>query len=417
MNALAHATSVREDTSVVLHVVGDAPTVRVQAPAWRKLLAHSSAATPMCSPEWLLTWLDIYGRGRELRVGSFYEGGQLIGLAPLCRRTFWHRPGIPFRRLEFLGSDVDEKDGVCTDYLGPIIRKGSEDAVLRAFVSALDHGRFGAWDECVFSAMDGASSLTEQFITALKQQGLAPEVLQTTSAPFIMLPPSWDDFLRGMPKKKRHSLTHGLRDFHAWVDADWRLEFARTPQEMERCLKVLADLHTKRWQAEGHSGAFGSPRFTAFHERFAQLALEHGWLLLMSIIVRGAPVAALYGFVADQKLYFYQCGRSLTGPPRIRLGIVAVILAMQEAISRGLLEFDFLGGQAQYKQLFTTVERPLVQVRLARRGPREVLRQQAHKALHLARSGRRGLGSIWRWLRPKPSPKSHATVQRDVNFD
>jgi len=66
--------------------------------------------------------VGIYGRGRELRVGLFHDGDRLVGVAPLCRRRFWHRPGIPMRRLEFLGGDDNEDDGVCSEYLRPIIQ-------------------------------------------------------------------------------------------------------------------------------------------------------------------------------------------------------------------------------------------------------------------------------------------------------
>ena len=80
--------------------------LRDLVPAWQDLLEQSAAPQPMRGPHWLTTWWDIYGGNRELRVGLFYEGAELAGLAPLCARRYVYRPGIPFRRLEFLGSDV-----------------------------------------------------------------------------------------------------------------------------------------------------------------------------------------------------------------------------------------------------------------------------------------------------------------------
>ena len=65
-------------------------------------------------PEWILGWWDVYGRGtgRELRVGTWFDGARLVGLALLQRRVFRCRRILPFRRLELLGADVDEDDGV-----------------------------------------------------------------------------------------------------------------------------------------------------------------------------------------------------------------------------------------------------------------------------------------------------------------
>src|SRR5262245_30472616 len=100
-------------------VLTDFAEVEALRAEWLDLMRRSDADEPMLSPTWLLTWWQVYGAGtgRELRVGAFREGGRLVGLAPLARRRFRHRFRIPFQRLEPLGADVDEGDGVGSDYL------------------------------------------------------------------------------------------------------------------------------------------------------------------------------------------------------------------------------------------------------------------------------------------------------------
>jgi CelD/BcsL family acetyltransferase involved in cellulose biosynthesis len=242
--------------------------------------------------------------------------------------------------------------------------------------------------------MEGSAASTDQLAAALRQTRASFETTVTTTAPYLKLPATWDDYLRSFNKKKRQSLTYALRDFHAWAGDDWRLEMARTPDELARGLRSLIDLHEQRWQAEAHGGAFASPRFQAFHGRFARLALHHQRLLLMTVVVRGQAVAALYAFHSDHKLYFYQCGRILSAPPKVRLGIVTVIFALQQTMKLGLREFDFLGGQAQYKHLFTVTERQIVQLRLARRGVRESLRRAARGTIQSMRAVTRFFSSL-----------------------
>lgn len=371
------------------------------AGAWRELLEASAAPQPMCAPNWLITWWQVYGRGRQLRVGLFYDGDRLVGLAPLCRRTYWYRPAIPFRRLEFLGSDVDENDGVCSEYLNLIIRQDDEPRVIPAFAAALDRGAFGSWDECVLSAMDRDNDVAAALSRELSRLDARIETMPAGVAPYLELPRSWEECLQRFNKKKRRSLTYALRDFHAWAGPDWRLHAAETPEQLAEGLDVLIALHRERWQAEGRAGAFDSPRFHRFHERYSRLALEQRQLLLLWVTVRGRPAAALYAFVANGRAYFYQCGRTLGAPSKVRLGIVMVILALQEAMARGLAEFDFLGGAAQYKSLFTSEERPLCQLRLARRGLPEWSRTVARGTLHLARALRsRGASLLTRARKP-----------------
>jgi CelD/BcsL family acetyltransferase involved in cellulose biosynthesis len=98
--------------------------------------------------------------------------------------------------------------------------------------------------------------------------------------------------------------------------------------------------------------------------------LELAWLE-----VRQEPVAAAYGFRTGDRLYYYQCGRRLDVPARIRPGIVLLQLLMQGAMASGVREFDFLGGAARYKSLFARHGRPLVQLRIARASWRERLRR------------------------------------------
>src|SRR5262249_8004158 len=107
-----------------LTLVKDRAALDGLRPCWEQLLDESAASEPAQHPDWLLPWLDIYGAGRELCVGLFRAGAEPIGLAPLSKRRVWYRPGIPFRRLEFLGADVAEGDGVCSEYLNVIAQAG-----------------------------------------------------------------------------------------------------------------------------------------------------------------------------------------------------------------------------------------------------------------------------------------------------
>ena len=410
MNALLPAQPVASWESLTFQVVADTDRLRRLAPSWQDLLEHSAAPNLMRSPDWLLTWWNIYGRGRQLCVGTWHDGDRLVGLAPLCRRTYWYRPGIPFRRLEFLGSDVDENDGVCSEYLSLIARENYESRVGEAFVGALARRAFGDWDECVFSAMDQDQDVTSLLRGALQRLNATLETTPAGVAPFVRLPRAWPDYLSGLSKKKRQSLTYALRDFHAWAGPDWKLQSARTEEDVREGLRVLVALHGERWRAAGEAGAFGSPRFHRFHEDFAQQALRNRQLMLLWITVRDVPVAALYGFVAHGQAQFYQCGRSLAAPAKVRLGIVIVILAMQEAIAQRLSEFDFLGGDAQYKSLFTSDERPLCQIRVARRGLPEFSRTLARKTWHLVRALRRGGAALFAqlpWATPTSKQVNH----------
>ena len=386
-------TALHPSSVLTVSVLTEVAALEALAPAWGRLLEASASNEPVLSPVWLLTWWRVYGTGsgRRLRAVAFRDGERLVGLAPLLWRRYWYSPGIPFRRLEPLGADVDEGDGVCSDYLNVLAERGAEGAVARALAEALAGGALGGWDEFVLPVMDGEAAMPRLLMAALAEAGLEARCEQTNVAPYTPLPASWDTYLRALPKKKRYGIVRALRDFETWADGTAALRRASTRAELEEGKHVLAALHNERLEAAGRAGAFRSPRFAAFHDAVLPQLLDAGALDLLWLTVRGEPVAAIYDLVWNNKVYFYQCGRKADAPRGQRLGVVMVAYALRAAVESGRREFDALAGASLYKSQLLPAARPLVQVRAARRSFREWLRRAAERGIAGARSLRNAL--------------------------
>jgi CelD/BcsL family acetyltransferase involved in cellulose biosynthesis len=397
MSAVAAAKSTKAPLS--FRLVREEAELREWADAWQALLERSASAEPMLSPAWLLAWWQVYGDGRALHVGLFHDGDQLVGLAPLCKRRFSHRPGIPFQRLEFLGSEVDENDGVCSEYLNVIAQRGREAEVADALARALADGAFGTWQEIVFAAMDGEGAMPALLQAAFDSHGLRAESRTVDAAPFLSLPENWDAFLPTLDKKTRQNLVKPVRDLDRWADADWQIHRVESAADLETGWNILQQLHNQRWQqGSGVEGAFARPRFLAFHRLLLPELLKHGQLELCWLVARGEPVAVHYEIHANGKAYFYQCGRKLDMPSPLRPGAALLSLALQHAVAKGLREYDFLGGMAPYKLQITQTSRSIVELRVARSVPREWLRRCVEWAICNTRSLRKRYRS-WRTKR------------------
>jgi CelD/BcsL family acetyltransferase involved in cellulose biosynthesis len=365
-------------------------------PAWRELLARSSSDEPMLSPLWLSTWWRVFGAdgGRQLRVVLFFDGSRLVGVAPLLARRYWYRPGIPFRRLEWLGSGESEADEIGSDYLGVIAERRNEEAVVGAFVSALAGGELGLWDELVLPAMDGESSTASLLGRALAEAGIATTTETTASCPYIALPTSWEQYLASLTSAGRYLVKRSLRDLEEWGKGEVELHDAHTSSDFERGKQILKRLHTERWGAEGRNGVFGSPRFAKFHDEVMPLLLAAGALELFWLAVRGEPVAIVYNIVWKGKVYFYQCGRKIDVPKGVRPGIVIHAHAIRRAIAHGRREYDFLGGASRYKVQLATGARPLLRMRAVRSPRLELAHGTAERGLEGARWVRNHLRTL-----------------------
>lgn len=346
------------------------------APQWHELLQASAAPEAMLDPSWLLNWWRHYGAGVELAVGLLYDGETLVGLAPLCIRQYVYRFVLVFRRLQFLGVDANEKDGVFSEYMGFIARRGYEEAVASLFVQALSAGGFGAWHEIVLAMMNGDNPMAGHIEASLARVGLAGSRRASMSGYYIKLPRTWDAYLQSLTSSRRYRIKNSLSRFEEWAaeKGGWTLERATTPETLEEGYAALVELHEERWRVEGGDGAFSSPRFKAFHRDYISSMLQSGDVDLCWLKVGGQAVAAIYTIRNGKNVLAYQYGRAMGLPARVRVGIVINALMIKEAIARGDEEFDFLGGEARYKVEFASDARDLVQIRAARPTAREYVR-------------------------------------------
>ncbi len=365
-------------------LVSTAEELETLLPAWAELWSRAARPEAMASPDWLSTWWKRYGSGRRLAVGIFYEADQLVGVAACCLRTFSYRPGLHFRRLEMLGAGDDESDAVCSEYLNLLAQRDREQAVADAFAEHLAAGAFGPWDEWVLEGASADDPMGACLKDAFARQRFALEIQETTQAPYLRLPGSWDELVASLKKKKRYTLRSAWKAFLEWSGGDYRLEHATDAESLRRGQDILHQLHADRWQSADRSGVFASARFREFHAEMIEAWQPRGLVDLCWLSVRGEPVAVHYSLRLGGKIYFYQCGRKVGVPGRVRVGIVMLRLVLTEAMAVGVREFDFLGGAARYKSLFTRTSRSIVTMRVAR-GWRETARKAA-----------RGLIDYWR---------------------
>ena len=119
---------------------------------------------------------------------------------------------------------------------------------------------------------------------------------------------------------------------------------------------------------------------------------QAGALWLCWLEVDGEPVAAIYNIVWNNEVRFYQSGRKINLPKKVRAGLVIHACAIRESIERGYTRYDFLSGTTRYKLQLASNVRPLVRLTVSRSSMRTRLRG-------LGRAGRdlgRTLRDQWR---------------------
>lgn len=331
--------------------------------AWLELMARSSANEPMLSPPWLETWWQVFSEGRTLRAVLVYEDGRLIGLAPLLVRRVWHRGAIPLRRIEFVASGEPEDDEIYSEYLNVITEKGQESRVARAIVDGLRDGTLGPWDELVLDMMDALSPMTRALLHELRRARLLDRATSHKPCPYIPLPATWEAYLGQLSASRRYFLKRTMKALEQWGGKELVVKRATTTAELEQGMDILVELHGQRWRSQGKQGVFSSASFARFHRTVMPRLLAADNLDLIWLSKGETPLAIVYSIVWDNKIYFYQSGRTTDVPSKVRPGIAIHVYAIQHAIRCGRTKYDFLAGMSRYKQQLALAQTPLICVR------------------------------------------------------
>lgn len=354
--------------SLTIEQVTTDPAFKDLLREWNILLQQSENNEITLTWEWLHTWWEVFkDESRKLMILTVRDQDmQLVGIAPFQLRVVKPYPFLPpIRQLEFLASGEDEADEICTDYLNFIIRKGSEAGVILLLLNYLVKDMAHAWDELVLEGVLAGSENIQQLKDVVSKD-FPVKYQEASKGPcyYISLPNSWDGFLAGLNGNLRRAYRYDLKRLSSWGKVTYG--GVCNLDELKEGFSILTGLHQKRWVEKGERGAFSSEKFCLFHGKFSATALKNGWLQLRFLRLDGNPLAMLYNFQYNGKVYFYQSGIDTQTHKTVSVGILILGHCIQESISEGMMEFDFLLGDSLYKKRWTQTFRDLKTIRISR---------------------------------------------------
>ena len=229
-----------------------------------------------------------------------------------------------------------------SDELGPVCAPPDREAAAEALRQTIESGKS---DLFLGNDLPGGFDWADR---------LGGRVLERTESPVARFEgESWDDFVGARSTKLRRRLRYYERGLAAH-GLEYRL--ATDPARLEADLDTLFGLHAARW---GESPWFAPAR--DFHEEFAAIALERGWLRLWFLELEGKAAAGWLGYRFAGVESHYQSGRDPAWD-RASVGIVLLAHTMREALADGIDEYRFLRGGEDYKKRFATDDPGVVTV-------------------------------------------------------
>ena len=311
------------------------------APEWNRLTAQCSGAAVFSTWEWLRPWWRHYRRaGDRLYIVTARSGGELVGVAPLYRRSI-ALFGLPiFERLGFVGDDSGD-----SEYLDFIYDDRHAPRVIEVLTEKIFE-KETPWQVCELRMLPPESPTPEVVQRSASVRGWKTDLYHTSTFA-VLLPDTWEEYLctlRPRFRTKIRSLLRKLSDNNTW-----EISRCSSVGELEPTLSSLFSLHQERWTREGEAGSFASDARRRFYTDMACGLLEKNRLHFYTLFHEGEPISHEFSFEYKKKMYFLQqsfdCSR-----PKLSPGTALKANVIRECIAAGIRVYDFLGGDDPYKQ-------------------------------------------------------------------
>jgi len=299
---------------------------------WSDLVRGDPAGTIFHTPDFLKLYWEEFGEEPDHLLLAFGEedDAQVAAVAfELIGDT-----------LRFLGGTE------VTDYMGPV---GLPDARVvfaeELWATLLDRED---WRLADLRGLPEDSAWLPALRDAAAGRGLAVEETEDQNgvAPFLELPPTWDEYLAQIPSRLRHEIRRKAKKLEAET-GPFGVETA-TDDTLLPLLDRFVELHR---MSEGPKGVFMVPGMEIFFRRLGEAFCERGVFRLTFIRVGDELAAGTIGFSFEGTYSLYNSAFDRRWQ-QLAPGMVLVAEDVRLAIEEGCSVFDFLKGDYAYKYRF-----------------------------------------------------------------
>ena len=364
------------------------------AAIWQDLEGRAAASAFLSWP-WTRAWLASLPPRLAPELMLAHSGPALVGAALIVKRSVQRRRflSVPSWCLHTTGED--EFNSLCIEHNGLLVSATHRDAVWRALLKHFREARHSVAELYLHGIDSDVAALASKMGHGLRETGRQParhvDLAQVRANP---------QGLRGLIG---HSVRKTLRRTEqalAGAHGPVTIEAAHDAGQGHALLDELRMLHERRWGRHESGGAFATPYFVNFHHSLIDSAFDSGLVQLLRVRAAETTVAVLYNLVWQRVAYAYQSGidYGLVGKTQSP-GMLAHVLAIDHCASQGLLQYDLLAGDSQYKQALTSEATELWWGSVQNRRPGLAL----ESALEIAmRAARRAAASLGRRRREQP---------------
>jgi CelD/BcsL family acetyltransferase involved in cellulose biosynthesis len=315
---------------------------------WNALLPQTPGASFFHSLDWLEVYWRHFGAGQRLRVLLVHCDGRPLGILPLVVREEQTRVG----RVRLLTYPLHDWG----TFYGPI---GPHPTA--TLLAGLRHVRDTArdWDVLDLRWVDLEGADRGRTERAMAQAGFHPHKQAWDQAATVEFAGNWQDYWESRDKKFRDGVDRSCRKLAE--QGEVRLVRYRPEGSTHGDGEPRFDLYDacvalaeRSWQADAADGTtLCHAQVRDFFRDAHQSAARAGCVDLNLLLVAGRPVAFLYNYCYDGRVYGLRRGFD-PAFSRLRPGMVLERMMLEDGLRRGDCSYDLGVGSLAAKRHWQT---------------------------------------------------------------
>jgi CelD/BcsL family acetyltransferase involved in cellulose biosynthesis len=308
--------------------------------AWNRLVEEAGIDHPFLRHEWVRTWWECFGAGREMQLLVVKAEKDVAAIAPLMRsdgRIYGNR----VRRLQSISNEHTPR----FDFIVGRRHEGASRAIWN-FLS----DRRSEWDIVEVQRLPPGSRALADLPRLTERETFLTGFWHDSDSPYLQLNGRWEEYFESLDRKHRSNLRNRLKRLNRLGETG--LEVVRSHTKLETALEEGLRIEASGWKGSAGTSIRSRPEVKLFYTKLAKRAFSQGWLGLRFLTVGRQRIAFMYNLVYRNKIFCLKSGYDPRYYP-FSPGNLLCYFLLRDAFDRGLSELDLLGTDDTFKGEWT----------------------------------------------------------------
>ncbi len=300
---------------------------------WNKILFSSKENNIFLTYEWFSSWWKCFSKGKNLEILLVKENKELVGIAPLMIEN-----GI----VKFIANHE------VSDYCDFIVSIQKKEIFYKSILNY-----FKNYPKLELINIRESSPTLKFLLKFSDKYNFVCKSYEIEKAPYLILPSSYEEYLKKLSSKNRHELKRKLR--RAELLKDLKIRKINNFNELQSSIKIFIDFHKN--SSPKKSSFWKNNTYCFFIEICKQFALRK-WIELYFLIHKERIISSLLSFTYFSTIYLFNSAYDKNFS-QYSPGVYLFNYKIRKAISENKNEIDFLRGEEKYKYNFGAIARKL----------------------------------------------------------